>query len=140
MTEQTLNIKNMLIVVVLTALAVRWFMSKPANNAARPVAASRSGPRVSPAQIDQVASMFPQLDRRAVAWDLSRNGGNVSATTEKVLSGRALDTVSAVFDVFQGIHLSLTQSSRLHRSNLPPPAPPHPPAPRQRPSRPPNPI
>jgi hypothetical protein len=96
MTEQTLNPFNMLVVVVLTALAVRWYMSKPANNAARPAAASRSGPRVSPAQIEQVASMFPQLDRRSIAWDLSRNGGNVSATTEKVLSGRALDTVSAV--------------------------------------------
>ena len=38
--------------------------------------------------------MFPQLDRRAIAWDLSRNGGNVGATTERVLEGRDLEVVS----------------------------------------------
>ena len=27
-------------------------------------------------------------------WDLQRNGGNVTATTERVLSGRALEVVS----------------------------------------------
>jgi len=26
-------------------------------------------------------------------WDLQRNGGSVQATTERVLSGRSLDTV-----------------------------------------------
>ena len=36
--------------------------------------------------------MFPHLDRRAIAWDLSRNGGNVAATTERVLSSRGLDS------------------------------------------------
>lgn len=35
--------------------------------------------------------MFPQADRRAIAWDLSRNGQNVNATTERILSGRSLD-------------------------------------------------
>jgi len=95
MTEQTLNIPQILVFVVVTVLAVRWYLSKPANNATRPVAATRPAPRISPAQIDQVAHMFPQLERRAIAWDLSRNGGNVAATTEKVLSGRALETVSA---------------------------------------------
>ena len=40
--------------------------------------------------------MFPQLDRRAIAWDLSRNGGNVGATTEKVLVGGGLDAVSLI--------------------------------------------
>ena len=39
--------------------------------------------------------MFPQLDRRAIAWDLSRNGGNVGATTERVLEGRSLEEVSS---------------------------------------------
>jgi hypothetical protein len=37
--------------------------------------------------------MFPQLSRRDIAWDLQRNGGNAAATTERVLSGRPLDTV-----------------------------------------------
>lgn len=36
--------------------------------------------------------MFPQLDRRSIAWDLHRNGGNVAGTSERILSGRGLDT------------------------------------------------
>ena len=47
--------------------------------------------------MEQVAQMFPQLDRRAIAWDLARNGGSVGATAEKVLGGRTLDDVSAFF-------------------------------------------
>jgi coupling of ubiquitin conjugation to ER degradation protein 1 len=94
MTEQTLNIPQILVFVVVTVLAVRWYLSKPANSGTRPAAANRAAPRISPAQIDQVAQMFPQLDRRTIAWDLSRNGGNVAATTEKVLSGRTLEAVS----------------------------------------------
>ncbi|KAK8080514.1 hypothetical protein PG997_008332 [Apiospora hydei] len=30
----------------------------------------------------------PQLDRRTILWDLQRTGGSISATTERVLSGR----------------------------------------------------
>ncbi|KAF2684630.1 hypothetical protein K458DRAFT_302731 [Lentithecium fluviatile CBS 122367] len=97
MTEQTLNIPQILVFIVVTALAVRWYLSKPANAGTRPAAANRAAPRISPAQIDQVAQMFPQLDRRTIAWDLSRNGGNVAATTEKVLSGRVLETPPVSF-------------------------------------------
>lgn len=35
--------------------------------------------------------MFPQVSRRSVMWDLQRNGGNVVATTERILSGRGLE-------------------------------------------------
>lgn len=35
--------------------------------------------------------MFPQLDRRTIAWDLHRNGNSVPATTERILAGRSLD-------------------------------------------------
>jgi coupling of ubiquitin conjugation to ER degradation protein 1 len=93
MTEQTLNIPQILVFVVITVLAVRWYFSKPADGT-RPAAANRAAPRISPTQIDQVAQMFPQLDRRTIAWDLSRNGGNVAATTDKVLGGRTLEVVS----------------------------------------------
>jgi coupling of ubiquitin conjugation to ER degradation protein 1 len=46
--------------------------------------------------------MFPQLSSRDIAWDLQRNGGNVEATTERVLSGRGLDTVRT-FHVFASL-------------------------------------
>lgn len=94
MTEQTLNIPQLIVFIIITFLAARWYFSKPTGSGTRPAGQNRAAPRVNPAQIDQVAQMFPQLDRRTIAWDLQRNGGNVTATTEKVLSGRALENVS----------------------------------------------
>ncbi|GMF70809.1 unnamed protein product [Aspergillus oryzae] len=38
--------------------------------------------------------MFPQLSTRDIMWDLQRNGGNVAATTERILTGRGLETVA----------------------------------------------
>ncbi|KAF1960587.1 hypothetical protein CC80DRAFT_260504 [Byssothecium circinans] len=99
MTEQTLNIPQLLVFVVVTVLAVRWYFSKPAGTGTRPTAANRAAPRINPAQIDQIAQMFPQLERRSIAWELSRNGGNVAAVTEKVLSGRPLETPPTSFQV-----------------------------------------
>lgn len=93
MAEQTLNIPQLIVFIILAFLAARWYLKKPVRSAAAPNQ-SRPGTRINPAQIDQVAQMFPQLDRRMIAWDLQRNGGNVAATTDKVLSGRPLDAVS----------------------------------------------
>jgi hypothetical protein len=92
MAEQSINIPQVLVFLVVSFLAVRWYFSKPATAAAARIHTAHA--RISPAQIDQVASMFPQLSRRDIAWDLSRNGGNVAATTERALTGRGLDTVS----------------------------------------------
>lgn len=93
MAEQSINIPQVLVFIVVTFLAVRWYLSKPSAEGSRAIP-NRSAVRISPAQIDQVAQMFPQLSRRDIAWDLQRNGGNVAATTERALSGRGLDTVS----------------------------------------------
>ena len=43
--------------------------------------------------------MFPQVGRREIIWDLQRNGGSVSATTERIL-GRGLDAVSASVSMY----------------------------------------
>lgn len=93
MAEQSINIPQVLVFIVVTILAVRWYFSKPTPESTR-AAPNRSAVRINPAQIEQVAQMFPQLDRRNIAWDLQRNGGNVAATTERALSGRGLDNVS----------------------------------------------
>jgi coupling of ubiquitin conjugation to ER degradation protein 1 len=100
MAEQSINIPQVLVFVVVTFLAVRWYFSKP-SSPTRP-GAQRAAPRVTPAQIDTIAHMFPQLSRRDIAWDLQRNGGNAAATTERVLSGRPLDTVCAGFGSWEG--------------------------------------
>lgn len=50
--------------------------------------------RAREADIERIQQMFPQVPRRSIMWDLQRNGGNVVATTERVLSGRGLEVVS----------------------------------------------
>lgn len=92
MAEQSINIPQVIVFIFVTILAVRWYLSKPSAEGTR-AAPNRSAPPVNYAQVDQVAQMFPQLNRRDIAWDLQRNGGNVAATTERALSGRGLDTV-----------------------------------------------
>jgi hypothetical protein len=91
MAEQSINIPQVLVFLVVIFLASRWYLSKPSATHTTP---NRTAARINPAQIDQIAQMFPQLSRRDIAWDLQRNGGNPAATTERVLGGRGLDTVS----------------------------------------------
>jgi coupling of ubiquitin conjugation to ER degradation protein 1 len=94
MTEQSINIPQVLVFLVVTFLAIRWYFSKPSAQGTRPTSTRAATPRLNHRQIDDIAQMFPQLSRRDIAWDLQRNGGNAAATTERVLSGRGLDTVS----------------------------------------------
>jgi CUE domain len=42
---------------------------------------------VDRARVGQVQAMFPQLDRRSIAWALQRNGGNVQGVVELALQG-----------------------------------------------------
>ncbi|KAK5017470.1 hypothetical protein LTR39_001524, partial [Cryomyces antarcticus] len=96
MAEQTLNIPQLLAVLVVGFLAIRWYFfsapsSTPAASGQQHARHHPPGRSVNPAHVDQLTQMFPQLDRRSVMWDLQRNGGNVAATTERVLAGRGLD-------------------------------------------------
>jgi coupling of ubiquitin conjugation to ER degradation protein 1 len=93
MAEQSINIPQVIVFIVVTFLAVRWYFSKPTVTTGTRAAPTHAAARINPAQIDQIAQMFPQLSRRDIAWDLQRNGGNASATTERALSGRGLDAV-----------------------------------------------
>ncbi|KZM27815.1 uncharacterized protein EKO05_0011015 [Ascochyta rabiei] len=97
MAEQSINIPQVIVFAVVAFLVYRWYSSKPSANGTRPTA-NRSV-RINPAQIDTIAQMFPQLNRRDIAWDLQRNGGNAAATTERVLSGRTLDSAPASFQL-----------------------------------------
>lgn len=98
MAEQSINIPQVIVFLVVTFLVGRWYLSKPSGQGTR-AAPTRAPPRINPEQIEHVAQMFPQLSRRDIAWDLQRNGGNVAATTERALSGRGLDTPPASFNV-----------------------------------------
>ncbi|CAE7174460.1 hypothetical protein PTNB73_02667 [Pyrenophora teres f. teres] len=100
MAEQSVNVPQVLIFVVVIFLVSRWYLSKSGDAApGTRAAANRATVSVNPAHIDQVAEMLPQLSRRDIAWDLQRNGGNVAATTERALSGRGLDTAPPSFQI-----------------------------------------
>lgn len=101
LSSTSINIPQLIAVALVGFLAIRWWLKPSPTSAGQ----SRPGRSVDVSKVNQVSAMFPQLDRRAIAWDLSRNGQNVSATTERVLGGRALDTPPPSF-----------------QPNLPPPA------------------
>ncbi|KAJ5907608.1 hypothetical protein N7495_000290 [Penicillium taxi] len=87
--EPTLNIPSLLTLAVVSFFVLRWFFNRDDSSSAnRP----RRGNAVDPAQVEQISQMFPQLSSRTIMWDLQRNGGSVGATTERILSGRGLDT------------------------------------------------
>jgi coupling of ubiquitin conjugation to ER degradation protein 1 len=87
------SLSQLLVILVLGFLVIRWifFSSTPSSQSSHGHASGTS--RVNPAQVEQVSQMFPQLDRRDIMWDLQRNGGNVQATTERILNGRTLEVV-----------------------------------------------
>ncbi|KAL2793529.1 hypothetical protein BJX66DRAFT_305709 [Aspergillus keveii] len=90
--EPSLNIPSLLTLAVVSFFVIRWFFKRDGESGAP---GSRSRPRgnvVDPAQVEQISQMFPQLSTRDIMWDLQRNGGNVAATTERILTGRGLDT------------------------------------------------
>lgn len=92
--KTSINIPQIIAVALVGFFAFRWFMSKPSSSSSDNTSASsrsRGNQAVDLAKIEQIAAMFPQLDRRTIAWDLHRNGGSVPATTERVLAGRGLD-------------------------------------------------
>jgi CUE domain len=89
-----LNVPQLAILLIVGILAFRWIFSSQtaaqAPNAARPA----RGARVDVRQVDAVAQMFPQLNRRDIMWDLQRNGNNIQMTIERLLTGRGLEIVS----------------------------------------------
>lgn len=91
MSEQTLNIPQIIAVVLVGFLAIRWFLSPSSSQSG---SSRNAGRQINPAHVEQILQMFPQLDRRSIMWDLQRNGGSVQATTERLLNGRTLDNVS----------------------------------------------
>ncbi len=87
--QQTISVPSLLLLAAFTALTIRYFFFGKSS-----VSPSRTNPRAAnPADIEQIATMFPQIGRREIIWDLQRNGGSVAATTERILSRGSLDQV-----------------------------------------------
>ncbi|KAJ9613735.1 uncharacterized protein PV06_01135 [Exophiala oligosperma] len=97
--EATISIPSLAFVAVLGYFIYRYFFSAPRDGPdGSPSSSSRNnGLRFTPAQVEQIAQMFPQLNRRDIMWDLHRNRGSVQATTERVLTGHGLDPAPPSF-------------------------------------------
>ncbi|CRG86826.1 autocrine motility factor receptor [Talaromyces islandicus] len=89
--EPSVNIPSLLTLAVISFFVIRWFLNRDSTDGANAAAQAR-GRIIDPAQVEQISQMFPQLNRRDIMWDLQRNGGSVAATTERILTGRGLDT------------------------------------------------
>jgi coupling of ubiquitin conjugation to ER degradation protein 1 len=90
--EPSLNIPSLLTLAVVSFFVLRWFFNRDEDSSAGGSPRGR-GNVVDPAQVEQISQMFPQLSTRDIMWDLQRNGGSVAATTERILTGRGLETV-----------------------------------------------
>jgi len=102
MANEQINVPSLVLILVLSGLIIRYLFFSPPGGA--PAGAPRRGQgpggrdslsalRQREAAVERIQQMFPQVERRTVLWDLQRNGGNIAATTERILAGR-LETVS----------------------------------------------
>jgi coupling of ubiquitin conjugation to ER degradation protein 1 len=95
MADQTIGLPQLLILLVVGALAIRYFFFSSGNTSSQNRSTtSANNIRAREADVERIQQMFPQVSRRSIMWDLQRNGGNVVATTERILSGRGLEVVS----------------------------------------------
>jgi len=101
--EQQISLPSLVIILVVGALAVRYlFFSPSGSSSPRTGQQNREAVlRSREAAVERIQQMFPQVDRRTVLWDLQRNGGNITATTERILAGR-METVSCLLSAYLG--------------------------------------
>ncbi|CAF9908451.1 MAG: hypothetical protein GOMPHAMPRED_006166 [Gomphillus americanus] len=90
--SETVSLPSILIAVAIIYFGVRYFFLAPAAPSGRRSNVFPGARHIDIEKVNQISQMFPQVDRRAIAWELSRNGSSVPATTERILSGRPLDT------------------------------------------------
>ncbi|KAK2626308.1 hypothetical protein QTJ16_004570 [Diplocarpon rosae] len=92
MVDQTVNFPQLVLIIVLGAIAIRYFFfsAGPTSSQSRR-SNSTNNVRAREEDVERIQQMFPQVQRRTIMWDLQRNGGSVVATTERVLSGRGLE-------------------------------------------------
>ncbi|OOQ85953.1 protein AMFR [Penicillium brasilianum] len=113
--EPSLNIPSLLTLAVVSFFVLRWFLNRDEGSSAGGRPGGR-GNAVDPAQVEQISQMFPQLSTRDIMWDLQRNGGSVAATTERILTGRGLETPPPSFQPQIAIPSANAQSTQATRT------------------------
>lgn len=104
-------------------LIFRWYSSSPTTATGQSSSANtRAVPRRAPtpaeatlinSRAELVSGMFPQIPLAAIKWELQKNGANVEATTEKILTNGFLPEPPAPANP------SPASSSRPSRTNAP---------------------
>ncbi|KAJ5569654.1 uncharacterized protein N7459_009084 [Penicillium hispanicum] len=115
--EPSLNIPSLLTLAVVSFFVIRWFFNRDESPSASGRPRGR-GNAVDPAQVEQISQMFPQLSTRDIMWDLQRNGGSVAATTERILTGRGLETPPPSFQPQVAIPSTNTPTTRVASTSM----------------------
>ena len=110
-----INVPQLILVLLLSGVAIRYFFFSSPTPATQRRVSSASAARAREADVERIQQMFPQIPRRHIMWNLQRDGGNVAATTERVLSGRGLEVVSWI-SVYRSYQVSGT--SRALRAGI----------------------
>ncbi|KAI1650778.1 uncharacterized protein F4817DRAFT_241789 [Daldinia loculata] len=90
MADEQVSLTSLIFIIVLGGLIIRYlFFSSPAQPS-RPPRDAQAVSRAREAAVERIQQIFgpDRVDRRTILWDLHRNGGNIAATTERILAGR----------------------------------------------------
>ncbi|KAI1505298.1 hypothetical protein F5X99DRAFT_368963 [Biscogniauxia marginata] len=97
MADEQVSLTSLIVIVVLGGLIIRYLFF-PNVTPTRTPRDAQSAARAREAAVERIQQMFPQVERRTILWDLQRTGGNIMATTERILAGR-LETPPITFQV-----------------------------------------
>ncbi|KAK3307043.1 uncharacterized protein B0T15DRAFT_501617 [Chaetomium strumarium] len=85
---QQISLPSLFLVAVLSGLIIRYlFFAPPAGRSSPPREEPAAVMRQREAAAERIMQMFPYVDRRTALWNLHRTGGNLQATSERVLVG-----------------------------------------------------
>ncbi|KHJ30376.1 putative cue domain-containing protein [Erysiphe necator] len=121
MAEQSFGFPQLILIFLLGGITIHYFFfSSGISSSTNRDSNSASDLRAREADVERIQQMFPQAQRRSIMWDLQRNGGNVAATIERVLSGRGLEEPPQSFQPSLPVSSSQsTSESTSHPTVLP---------------------
>ncbi|KAI0848295.1 hypothetical protein F5Y00DRAFT_238795 [Daldinia vernicosa] len=90
MADEQVSLTSLIFIIVLGGLIIRYLFFSPQAQPSRPLRDAQAVSRAREAAVERIQQIFgpDRVDRRTILWDLHRNGGNIAATTERILAGR----------------------------------------------------
>ncbi|KAI0432550.1 hypothetical protein F5Y09DRAFT_301681 [Xylaria sp. FL1042] len=120
MADEQVSFTSLVLIVVLGGLVIRYlfFPSSAGSSGAQQGRDAAASSRAREAAVERIQQVFPQVDRRTILWELQRNRGNITTTTERILTGRA-ETPPVTFQPPPPPPASTTQSSTSQPAKVP---------------------